>query len=247
MKTVVVYGVGPVLAAIQVGRRSVHELLVADGRRPDPRTLAIIEEAGRAGVRVRRVARLELDQTAGGGAHQGVAALVSPLPGVRLDALVAERPDGGPALVVALDGVQDPHNLGAVLRTAACVGADAVVVPRDRAARLTAAAVKVAEGAAEHIPVVEVTNLARALGQLRQARFWAIGLDGGAETRWMDVDLTVPTVLVLGGEGRGLRPLVRRACDIVARLDTPGPIDTMNVSAAAAMALYEAIRQRQPG
>ena len=147
-------------------------------------------------------------------------------------------------LLLALDGVQDPHNLGACLRTADACGALAVIVPRDRAAQLTPAARKVAAGAAESTPVVPCTNLSRTLGLLKQAGVWAFGADAEAERDAREVDLTGAAVLVLGAEGRGLRQLTRQSCDVLVRLPRLGTVESLNVSVAAGMLLYEAVRQR---
>jgi 23S rRNA (guanosine2251-2'-O)-methyltransferase len=147
-------------------------------------------------------------------------------------------------LLLVLDGVQDPHNLGACLRTAAAAGADAVIIPRDRAAGLTPGARKSAAGAAEHIPLLRVTNLARTLDELKRAGVWLVGCTGEADSSLYAVDLNRPLALVLGAEGQGLRRLTRERCDYLAHIPMPGPIESLNVSVAAGVALFEAVRQR---
>jgi 23S rRNA (guanosine2251-2'-O)-methyltransferase len=178
--------------------------------------------------------------------HQGVAAEVLRLEPWREDELLAAAGAARNPLVLALDGVQDPHNLGACLRTADACGVLAVLVPRDRAAPLNATARKVAAGAAETTPVAVVTNLARALLLLKEAGLWIVGADSDGPRPAAELDLTGPRVLVLGAEGAGLRSLTRRHCDWLARLPARGAVESLNVSVAAGMLLYEAVRQRGP-
>jgi 23S rRNA (guanosine2251-2'-O)-methyltransferase len=182
-------------------------------------------------------------------AHQGVVADVRPLPPWTEDDLIeavqaaAQAPQ--PPLILALDGVQDPHNLGACLRTADACGALAVVVPRDRAAQVTPVVRKVAVGAAETTPVVPVTNLVRTLKLLKDAGMWVVGADAEGAMRADEVDLKGAVVIVLGAEGAGLRQLTRQTCDWIARLPQQGAVESLNVSVAAGMLLYEVLRQRQ--
>jgi len=213
-------------------------------RREDPRVRAIEELARRAQRPVERIDGAALRKLLGEVAHQGVAADVTPLPPWREDELLAALQDCKAPLLLALDGVQDPHNLGACLRTADACGVLALIVPRDRAAQLTPAARKVAVGAAETTPVVSVVNLARTLRLLKEAGLWVIGADAAAEKGAAEHDLTGPVVLVLGAEGTGLRQLTKQNCDFLARLPRLGAVESLNVSVAAGMLLYEAVRQR---
>ena len=213
-------------------------------RRDDPRTQSIEELAKRHQRRVQRVDAHALRKLLGDVVHQGVAADVTPLPPWDEDDLITALQEAATPLVLALDGVQDPHNLGACLRTADACGALAVIVPRDRAAQLTPAARKVAAGAAESTPVVAVTNLVRTLKLLKEAGLWSVGADAAAEKPADAIDLKGPTVLVLGAEGAGLRHLTRQNCDFLARLPQLGAVESLNVSVAAGMLLYEAARQR---
>jgi 23S rRNA (guanosine2251-2'-O)-methyltransferase len=158
--------------------------------------------------------------------------------------LAAAEASGRPPLVVLLDGVEDPHNLGAVVRSAHALGAHGVVLPRDRAAGVTPAAAKASAGAVEHVAIVRVTNLVRALEELKEAGLWAVGAVPEGERDIASVDLRGPTALVLGGEGQGIRPLVQRTCDHLVRIPMLGRVGSLNASAAAAIALYEAVRQR---
>jgi 23S rRNA (guanosine2251-2'-O)-methyltransferase len=238
-----VHGIGPVLEVLRAGRRRLRRLWLAGGRRHDERMAEIVRRAGRMGVAVEELPAAELGRRAPGAVHQGVVAEVEPLQQPSLEELLERLRQ--PALLVALDQVQDPHNLGAVIRSAEAAGADAVLVTRERMAPLGAAALKVAEGAAEHLPVVAVPNLARALDQARRAGLWLVGLDAAAGRAWSDTDLVRPTVLVLGSEGRGLRRLVRESCDDLVSVPMLGRVGSLNVSAAAAVVLFECVRQRR--
>jgi 23S rRNA (guanosine2251-2'-O)-methyltransferase len=214
------------------------------GRREDSRVLAIEALAREHQLPVQRVEPHELSRRLGDVAHQGVTADITPLPPWREDELLAALSGAKSPLLLALDGVQDPHNLGACLRTADACGVLAVIVPRDRAAQLTPAARKVAVGAAETTPVVTVTNLVRTLKLLTDAGLWIVGADAGGEKSAAQLDLKGPTAVVLGAEGAGLRQLTRRHCDFLARLPQLGAVESLNVSVAAGMLLYEALRQR---
>ena len=214
-------------------------------QRDDPRVRAIEELARRHQRPVQRVDAHSLRQQLGDVAHQGVAAEITPLPPWSEDELLAALQAVRAPLLLALDGVQDPHNLGACLRTADACGALAVIVPRDRAAQLTPTVRKVAAGAAETTPVVTVTNLVRSLRLLKEAGLWIVGADAEAAKPARAVDLRGPIVLVLGAEGSGLRHLTRQNCDFLVSLPQRGAVESLNVSVAAAMLLYEALRQRE--
>ncbi|HWP94422.1 MAG TPA: 23S rRNA (guanosine(2251)-2'-O)-methyltransferase RlmB [Gammaproteobacteria bacterium] len=238
------YGLHAVRAALEVPGR-VEALWLLAGR-DDERLATVMELAARQGLPVRRLSRQELDALAGTSRHQGVVARLAPatVSGEHaLEALVASLP--GPALLLVLDGVQDPHNLGACLRTANAAGAHAVIAPRDRAAGLTPAVRKVAAGAAEATPFFQVTNLARTLRFLKDAGIWLVGTAGEAETSLYAVDLTVPVALVMGAEGEGMRRLTREHCDYLVHLPMAGTVESLNVAVAAGICLYEAVRQRQ--
>ena len=237
-------GFHAVLAALEDGRDKPFEVLLSESRN-DERSRRVRGLAQNLGIAVRTVARSDLDLKAPGLRHQGVLAL---MPQVELsgeDVLMAPAEEG--RLFLALDGVQDPHNLGACLRTAEAAGVSAVIVPKDRAAGLTAVARKAAAGSAERIPLVAVTNLSRALGRLKEAGYWLTGLDGDGQGSIYDVDLRGPVVLVMGAEGEGMRRLTRENCDRVVRIPMLGKVESLNVSVATAVCLFEALRQRLPG
>ena len=244
MKTVeTIYGLHAVRAMLARHPERVRAVKFAE-RRDDPRTKEIEELARKGGRPVQRIDARALAQALGDVAHQGVIAEIEPLPPWTEDDLVAALETAKDPIILALDGVQDPHNLGACLRTADACGALAVVVPKDRAAQLNATARKVAVGAAETTPVVSVTNLARALKLLKEAGLWVVGADADGPKLAQDADLKGGVVLVLGAEGAGLRQLTRQTCDFVVRLPQLGAVESLNVSVAAGMLLYEALRQR---
>jgi len=222
----------------------VHSVRIAQ-QREDPRVRAIDELARRHHRPVQRVDLHALKQQLGDVAHQGVGADITPLPPWTEDELLAALQSASAPLLLALDGVQDPHNLGACLRSADACGALAVIVPRDRAAQVTPAVRKVAVGAAETTPVVAVTNLVRTLKLLKQAGLWVVGADAAGDKSAHQADLKGPVVLVLGAEGTGLRRLTHQNCDFLVRLPQLGAVESLNVSVAAGMLLYEAVRQRQ--
>jgi 23S rRNA (guanosine2251-2'-O)-methyltransferase len=238
-----IYGLHAVQSLLQRHPERVLELRLSQ-RRDDPRVRAIEALAHEHGVRVLRVDAQVLHQALGEVAHQGVAADVLPLIPWSEDDLVGALAQASNPLVLALDGVQDPHNLGACLRSADACGALAVVVPKDRAAHLSPVVRKVAAGAAETVPLVTVTNLVRTLKLLKQAGLWVTGADGNAPLAAAEVDFTGGTVLVLGAEGAGLRQLTRQNCDHLVSLPRLGSVESLNVSVAAGMLLYEVVRQR---
>ena len=239
-----IFGLHAVRALLLRHPERVLTLKLAAGR-DDARVRELTELAKRHDCPIERADARAFKQLLGDAVHQGVAAEISSLPPWSEDDILTALTHAKLPLVLALDGVQDPHNLGACLRTADACGALAVVVPKDRAAQLTAAVRKVAAGAAETTPVVAVTNLVRCLSLMKEAGLWVVGAEARADKRPQDVDFTSGTVLVLGAEGAGLRQLTRQVCDFVVRLPQVGAVESLNVSVAAGMLLYEALRQRE--
>lgn len=240
-----VFGLHAVQALLTRSPKRVKRLLIARGRE-DQRVQAVLELAQAHAVSQDRVAQEELDRLAEGGVHQGVIAEVTAsqlwseeMLGHMLDTL------SGTPLLLVLDGVTDPHNLGACLRSADAAGAQAVIIPRDRSAGLSPTVRKVACGAAETVPLVAVTNLARTLKQLQQRGLWIVGTAGEADQLLYEIDLKVPSVIVMGAEGAGMRRLTREHCDYLAKLPMAGGVSSLNVSVAAGVCLFEAVRQRQ--
>jgi 23S rRNA (guanosine2251-2'-O)-methyltransferase len=238
-----IHGVHAVEALLRHHPKRVKQLWLAEGRQ-DPRVQVLVELAQAARVPVGQSERRELDEWVDG-VHQGVVAEVSPSQvwGENMLDELLERSEGPPLLLV-LDGVTDPHNLGACLRTADAAGALAVIVPKDKSATLNATVRKVACGAAEVIPLVAVTNLVRTLEKLQQRGLWVVGTAGEAEQEVYAQDLTGPTVLVMGAEGKGMRRLTRERCDYLVRLPMAGSVSSLNVSVATGVCLFEALRQR---
>lgn len=235
----IVYGIHPVLEALRAGR--VRRIKVAS--RADARLEEILAAAGQRGVPVVQVEQAVLERESRHGVHQGIVAEISPPADYSVADLVRAA-DGSPLLVV-LDGVEDPHNVGAILRSVDAAGAHGVIRQARRAATLDAAAAKASAGAVAHVPIATVVNIARALEELRTLGVWTVGLAGDAPQSYDAVDLTLPTALVLGSEGRGLRRLVRQRCDLVAAIPMAGHVESLNVSVAAGIVLFEAARQRR--
>ena len=235
----IIYGLNPVLEALRA--RRVRALRVS--ARSDRRVQDLLRLAASVGVRVRQVDSGELDRDARGGLHQGVVAEIEDAPDYDVADLV--RSASGAPLVVVLDGVEDPHNFGAILRVADAAGADGVVRQTRRSAAADGVAAKASAGALAHVRIASVVNIARAIEELKAANVWTIGLVADAPESYSDLDLTLPTAVVLGGEGGGLRRLVRESCDRTAAIPMLGHVDSLNVSVAAGIVLFEAVRQRR--
>jgi 23S rRNA (guanosine2251-2'-O)-methyltransferase len=241
--TRLLFGFHAITARLRSRPQSVHEIFVDAGRH-DPRARDLLALAQRHGVRVAVVDEKHLEALSRGERHQGVVARADAID-TRLDLQDVLERAGRPVFLLLLDGVTDPHNLGACLRTADAMGVDGVILPKDRSAGLTATVAKVASGAAESVPVVTVTNLARAMDELKQAGVWLMGAAGEASQSLLNTDLTGPLGWVLGAEGQGLRRLTRERCDALVRIPMFGQVESLNVSVAAAVCLYETRRQRE--
>jgi 23S rRNA (guanosine2251-2'-O)-methyltransferase len=234
-----IYGINPVLEALRAKRVT----LLSVASRADDRLSAILRLAEEQGVAVRRVNDKELERAARGAAHQGVAAEVEAAAHVSVEDLVTGA--AGAPLIVVLDGIEDPHNLGAILRTVDASGADGVVRQSRHAAPLGGAAAKASAGAVSYVRIAEVVNIARALETLKDAGVWTVGLAGDAPKCYNEIDLTLPTAFVVGAEGEGLRRLVRERCDWLVSIPMQGHVQSLNVSVATGVALFEAVRQRR--
>ncbi|QIK80151.1 23S rRNA (guanosine(2251)-2'-O)-methyltransferase RlmB [Lysobacter sp. HDW10] len=240
-----VVGLNAVAAALEHDAAHVLEVLIEAGSQ-NPRATEIEQQARRLGIEVRKVGKQAMEGIAGGVTrHQGAAARYAAAPVLDENALqdIVDQADGK-ALILVLDGVQDPHNLGACLRSAYAAGAHAVMIPKDKAVQVNATVRKTSAGAADRIPVVRVTNLARALKDLQQLNVWIYGIDGEATSRIYDTDLKGNVALVMGSEGEGMRRLTREHCDGIVAIPMPGQMESLNVSVAAGIALFEAVRQR---
>ncbi len=239
-----VYGIRPVEELLR-SRRPVEMLFVAER---SPTLAALVDRARTQGVTVQSRTAEELDELSAGKLNQGVVALAGDFVYLSVEELIARATSPARVpLLLLLDGVQDPQNLGALVRSAHVLGADGVILPKDRAASVTATVVKASAGATEHMPIARCTNLVRAIEQLKEAGIWTVGAAAEpGELPWA-IDFTVPTALVLGAEGRGLRPLVARSCDRAVCVPMAGQVASLNVSAAGAILLYEVARQRKTG
>ena len=239
-----IVGINPVEGALSNDAERVRELLVEQGQR-NARVLELAERAKALKIPVNHRPREQLEKVAGEARHQGVAALYEAPPLAHENDLAAlmER-DGSDTLVLVLDGVTDPHNLGACLRSAAAARVTAVIVPKDRAVGLTPVVRRASAGGADRVPLIAVTNLARTLRELKEAGVWITGLAGDTDTAIYGVDFRGPVALVLGGEGEGIRRLTRELCDFVAKIPMPGAMESLNVSVATGVVLFEALRQR---
>jgi 23S rRNA (guanosine2251-2'-O)-methyltransferase len=240
----VLYGLHPVEEAIRSGSRQLDHVSVARERRDD-RLERLIELCRTAGVRVALEPRDQLTRLARTDAHQGVLAVVRERRFLGIEDLLAPKETGDHKFFLALDGVEDPHNLGALLRTADGAGVDGVILPERRSAPVTATVAKTSAGASEHVRIARVTNLVRALEQMKQKHVWVIGLDERGTPDYTDFDFKTDCVLVLGREGAGLHDLVKKTCDHLLRIPMAGQLSSLNVSVAGAIVMYEAMRQRR--
>ena len=221
-------------------------IVIAKGRQ-DTRVEEIVQLARKQGISVRFEDRGQLDRLANSKDHQGVVALAAARAAGTVEDILARAnaSRGQMGLIVLLDGVEDPHNLGAIIRTALAAGAHGVVIPERRAAGLTDTVARASAGALAHLPVAKVTNLVRSMEELKEAGYWLVGLDEEGDKSYTEVDYKLPTGIVLGSEGKGLHELTRKRCDFVVKLPTTGPVKSLNVSVAAGVVLFEAIRQRK--
>ncbi len=237
----VLYGINAVTEALKAFPEKIERICVERGQK-NPRIREIVDLARANHVRISFEERSWLDRKAEGARHQGVLCFAAEMSTLAAEDIVEQAKS--PGLLVLLDGVEDPHNLGAILRSAEAAGADGVILPQHRSAALSATVVKASAGAASHIKLARVTNLAQFIESVKKKGFWVAGLDAGSEKNIWEVDLTTPTVLIFGSEGSGLHRLVKEKCDYVVSLPIRGRVSSYNVSVAAGIALYEVIRQR---
>lgn len=240
MKTEILFGYHPVREAIRAGRRPITELYAA--RKQDRRLAGLLKLAETFDIRIMSASFKELTRMAGTERHQGVCLKTGPYPLVRLADLTAgDR--GSYSCILMLDSIQDVHNLGAMLRTALCAGFRGVVLPKDRSASPNPVMSKASAGAMEHIPIAVETNLVNALNALKPQHYWIIGLDGASPQSVFDADCPDRTVMVIGGEEKGIRPLVKKNCDLLVSIPQSGPVDSLNASVAAGIAMYAMYRK----
>ena len=242
MKDELVFGVNPVREALR-GKRGIHALYV-QSTATDHRLEKILELAREKGVGVIKRDREDLTRMCGSSHHQGMALRVAPFPYADLDDIIVSTAQGGlTGFLLVLDGIQDPHNLGALVRTAACAGANGVIIPKDRACGITTVAEKTSAGAVETIPIAQVINVAQALDVMKKSGYWVYGLTGEVGTSLYSVNFSGNIALVVGSEGEGIRPLVRKQCDVLVSIPQYGGVGSLNASVAGGIALFEVARK----
>jgi 23S rRNA (guanosine2251-2'-O)-methyltransferase len=239
----ILYGIHPIREALVTRAHTVREIWISRSG-SSTKLNKILTKARGLGIKVRTLDRQRLEAKAGTARHQGIIAFLSPYGYVEIETIVEASLARAPALIVVLDGIEDPQNLGALIRTAYVCGVHGVVMPKDRAAPLTGAVAKASAGALEHCQVARVTNLRRTLDLLKEKGIWVVGLTLEGDRPIYELDLCQPTALVIGGEAKGIRPLIRQTCDLRASIPQHGRLDSLNAAAAGAMALYETMRQR---
>ncbi len=252
-----IYGLSPVLEALRAKRRTIHKILIAAGSNP-ARLNELTDAARRAGVSIEKRERRALDELTRNANHQGVVALVAEAhksskgtsgkiaPGyVEAETILDSL--GEPPFLVLLDGIEDPHNLGAILRSCEGAGVDGVFIPEHRAAGLNETVAKTSAGAVEYVRVARVTNLVRLIEELKERGIWVVGVEGGTDVSYSDFDFNVPLALVMGSEGKGVRRLVREKCDAMVSIPMRGQVNSLNVSVATGVVLFEVLRQRNVG
>ena len=243
----IVYGLNAVMEALRAGKRPIDSITILESARPD-RIKLLLDLARQKRIPIHRVPRLDLDRNLGEARHQGVVARIAAMRYADADELLESletkigTPD--PPFVMGLDGIEDPRNMGSILRTAECAGVHGVFIPERRATGLTDVVAKVAAGALEYVPVARVTNLVRLIEQLKERNIWVVGAAGEAKQLYTEWDWNLPTAIVLGKEGQGLHRLVRESCDTLVRIPVMGNLESLNVSVAAGVLLYEVRRQR---
>src|SRR5215831_13656026 len=242
---VVIFGIHPVSEALKAGARS-FDYVGVSRERHDQRIQRIIETCRASGIQLRFLPREEIDRTAKTHTHQGVIAVTSSKQYADVDVLLENR-NGSHSFIVVLDGIEDPHNLGALIRTADAAGVDGVVIPERRAVGLTGTVVKASAGASEHLPIARVTNISRTLDEIKERNVWTVGLDERGTQSYTELDYNMHCAIVLGAEGKGMHDLVRKRCDFLVSIPMAGHVPSLNVSVAGAVVMYEVARQRRVG
>lgn len=246
MKTEILYGIHPVWEALQAARRDFYEMYIAAEQKISKRIEMVLSFSETLSIPIKAINRSKLHALAGTDLHQGIGARVSPYPLSDIELLTGKsRNAHADRLILLLDGIIDPHNLGALARTALCAGLDAIIIPKDRSAPLSPAVSKASSGALEHMHTVLVANMVNTIKRLKEKGMWILGLDRYAKTSVYHIDLAGSLALVIGGEDKGIRPLVKKNCDLLVSIPQCGPVKSLNASAAGAVVMYEAFRQRQ--
>lgn len=240
----IIYGLHPVVEAMKAGRRDFHDLFVAKGKNP-ARIEWAINQAESLNIRIHYLSSDKLSRKAGSNQHQGICAGVSPYPVVDIHEIINKNQTGiGEPFFLLLDGVEDPQNLGALMRTALGAGVNGIIIPRHHAATPVPSVSKASAGALEHLKVARVTNLVNTISDLKNEGVWIMGADMAADTPVFSMDFSIPLAIIVGSEGKGIRPLVKKHCDMMFSIPNFGPVNSLNASAAGAVVMYEVVRQR---
>ena len=240
----IIFGRNSIESLLQSGSRSVNKIFLAKGAKFDPKLKKIIELAKQNKVNVQEVPREKINAVANGN-HQGIVAFVAPIEYEDFDTLLENlKSKDSNALLIILDGVEDPHNLGAIIRTAVCAGADGIIIPKRRSSQVNATVEKTSAGAVERIPIVQVNNLTQTIEKLKEHSFWVVGAESSGTEYYFDIDYSMNCALVMGGENQGISPLVKKNCDYLVKIPMPGQFNSLNVSNAASILIYEIIRQK---
>ncbi|EKE02093.1 MAG: hypothetical protein ACD_20C00428G0004 [uncultured bacterium] len=242
-KNEIVYGRNSVEALLEASKRRVNKLYIVKGIKFDNKIRKIVDLAKNNNIPVQEIPKEKLNQIAEG-SHQGIAASVSPISYVEFDELLMKLKNIDKALVIILDGVEDPHNLGSIIRTAVAAGADGIIIPKRRSTPVTATVDKASAGTVEKIPIVQVTNIVNTIEKLKENNFWIFGAESTGEQYYFEADYKVNCGLVVGGEGQGVSTLVKKHCDVLIKIPMPGKINSLNVANAASIIIYEIVRQR---
>lgn len=243
-QTETLYGIHPVLEALQAGRRKFHALYIVQDKH-NARLAPLMELAGKLNIPIQWISHTALTAKCNAEFHQGVGAAVSLYPFTDLSEIISGGGETAKnSFLLMIDSVEDPQNLGALVRTALCAGADGIIIPKDRAASPTPSVSKASAGALEHAGICQVTNLVQTIQTLKKNGFWILGTAAHAKTSLFSTDIAFPTVVVIGSEGKGIRPLVQKNCDLLVSIPLCGPVASLNASAAGAVILYEVFRQR---
>lgn len=239
----IVYGKNPVEGLLENNPKRINKIYLAKGIKYDPKIKNILSIARQNRINVQEIPREKLDKLADG-VHQGIAASVSPVEYVELEDILPKLKERNDALLVILDSVEDPHNLGSIIRTAAAANADGIIIPKRRSSQITSTVEKSSAGTVEKIPVIQVNNLNATIEMLKENSFWVIGAEGSAQTLYFQQKYDMNCALVMGGENQGISSLVKKNCDLLVKIPMPGNVNSLNVSNAASILIYEIVRQR---
>ena len=242
-QTDIIYGKNSIEGVLEKGKRQINKIFLAKGVKPDSKVRKILSLAKEAKIPVQNVPREKIDLMAQG-AHQGIAASVSPIEYTALEDFLQKLDKNKLSLIIILDGIEDPHNFGSIIRTAAAANVDGIVIPKRRSSQVTSTVEKASAGTVDKVPIVKVTNLANTIDSLKENNFWIIGTEGSADKYYFEEDFNMNCALVAGSEDKGISSIVKKKCDLCVKIPMPGNIDSLNVANASSIIIYEIVRQR---